>query len=287
MSTTTAYASHLTQPPITISLEKGAGSETTMTSHGYTAAPKIVCSLPDDSVDASVPGLSSDSDFSSSSSTSSSPKSTRSSFPSLESDDAPIIKSKDNGSLCYDFKALNFDTGRTDFQSLIQNDGQSHLNPQKPHQRDAAPSPIRVTRNQRSFSKTIAVNLTYPDNLAITNQAPKIHMMDTKVNFQVLIGSLAQLLSISPELFDLTIQGNSRTIRLSPIASPHQLGFSGDLTIQVWVRKVATEAHSNLPESLDQPRRIPGTKWIHSFPSKKYKLGLPSSPKFLGNSVSM
>jgi hypothetical protein len=158
----------------------------------------------------------------------------------------------------------------------------------KPGQHDPATSQLPgTTRDQRSVSRTIVVNLTYPDNPDATNRAPKIKIMEAKYPFQVLLGILAQSLSVSPELVDLTIQQNSKIIRLSPIASPYSLGFSGQLMVEVWIRNAATEDHPSLPGLSNQPRRIPGTIWTHSFPAAKVKLGLPSNPKSSNRSVSI
>ncbi|OAV92148.1 hypothetical protein PTTG_12094 [Puccinia triticina 1-1 BBBD Race 1] len=287
MFPTAVHVSHHMHSPL-ISWEGVADPETALKRLGFVEAPKIVCSLLDHSedhlADASVPG--SDSDCSISSITSSSPKSNRSSFPTLTSDDYPVIQVNDTDSTCHGLDALTFNA-RSDIPPLSHGHDESPINLGKYRNHGAAPSNARASRDRPSFSTTVVVNLTYPDNLAIANRAPKRKTIGSKVHFQVLIGSLAQSLSIFPELIDLTIQQNSQLIKLSPIASPHQLGFSGGLTVQVWVRELPTTAPSTLPASLDQPRRIPGTKWIHSFPSMKYKFGLPSCPKYSGNPVSI
>ncbi|KAA1075920.1 hypothetical protein PGT21_029928 [Puccinia graminis f. sp. tritici] len=262
---------------------RGESMEFTKKRYGYIGAPKIGGFPLDSSVNVPVPRLSSLSSeysgFSNISSFSLSPTSTRSSFPSLVSDDYPVRKTQD--SLCDEFSALTF-TARMSAPSL------QTPNLRKPGQHDAARSHLPVTtRDQISSSRTIVVNLTYPDNPDATNRAPKIKIMEAKYPFQILLGILAQSLSVSPELVDLTIQQNSQMIRLSPIASPYQLGYSGELMVQVWIRNAATEDHPSLPGLSNQPRRIPGTIWIHSFPATKVRLGLPSNPKSSHRSVSI
>ncbi|PLW16414.1 hypothetical protein PCASD_08820 [Puccinia coronata f. sp. avenae] len=229
-------------------------------------------SLPDDSIGVSAPELSSD-DSSGSSSTSSSPKSNRSIFPAAISDDYAAAKAIDINDC--DFHALHL-TSRPDHPVQITPSNEELCHDlQDGYKQNATSSQLLFPGERCVYSRTTVVNLEFPDSVS---QGLKTAVMDAKLHFQVLIGSLADSLSISPELLDLTVQRGSQTVRLSPIASLYELGYSNELTVQVWVRKAAIKSTSNLPAFLNQPRRIPGTKWIHSFPSTKRKLGLPSSP---------
>ncbi|POW11298.1 hypothetical protein PSHT_08546 [Puccinia striiformis] len=242
MFTIPALVAHSTEPAI---ISWPAGPGTALKEHGSAKAPKIVCTLLADSVDTSVPSLSPDSYFGAPSSTTSSPVSNRSSFPNITIDNHHIANTPQKELLCYDFNALSFTPGRKN-QALTEAAGKSYVESPKCYQKAAA-STVRINRDRYSSAKKIVVNLTYPDNLAITNEAPKTRIMDINVHFQVLIGSLAHVLSVSPELFDLTIQQNSQIIKLSPIASPRQLGFHSDLEIKFGYEKLERNLISSHP----------------------------------------
>jgi len=271
--------SHEMHPPL-ISWDGPPSPETTSKMMVYNTVREIASSLPDvDLVDDSASELfTAASSRSGSSSTSSSLKSNASSFPTMASDDHVAARAKKiSNSLSCHVNALDL-ISRPGNPTLTRSDAELHPDLNTYYQPEATPSQAPPLGELRSFSRTIIFNLKFPADLNIIKLESTTVMMDVKLHFQVLIGNLAELLSISPELVDLAIQRDDRVIRLSPIASPHELGFSNELTILVRLRKVAMESHPNLPDSLEQPRRIPGTKWIHSFPSTKYKFGLPSSP---------
>ncbi|KNZ55263.1 hypothetical protein VP01_2726g2 [Puccinia sorghi] len=193
----------------------------------------------------------------------------------MTSDDHVAASAKKvSESLSYDVNALD-PISRPGHPTLTRSDAELHPDLKTCYKPEATPSQALPPG---SFSRTIIINLKFPEDLNIIKLGSTTALMDVTLHFQAFIGKLAQSLSISPELVDLTIQKDDRVIRLSPIASPHELGFSNELTILVSVRKAAMEFDPNLPDSLEQPRRVPGTKWIHSFPSTKHKFGLPSRP---------
>lgn len=167
--------------------------------------------------------------------------------------------------------------------------------PGKPNSKDLEENSVECTRNgsvslvlHARFNSTdlgfntIVLNLIYPDIQLVHGYMPDTAVMSIKCHFQVLMGSLAEFLSTSPERVDLWAGDNRKKIRLSPIVSPHDLAFSHGLTIYVRVRKLDA-AKRNLNAADSAENRIPGTTWIQSFPIKELRIGLPASPKPLKN----